>query len=638
MDLLMRVLVLVVAALLVAGPALAQSPAGDKVREKRLVLLIARFSQPGRTLATPTLAWMCREKGVEFDAYPAAEHEGGIFSAHGSAVAAGRHDLAVARVLAEFDTTVVRLGGVTIFESMTRAGARETIGSDGDLVALYDAVAKRIGLDFPKSALAVQTKNLPKGLGQIGPYVFPEAVYRKAVAVPLESSAGDVRRLKDLGVREVWTVAAAGADLGPWKAAGLAVKSADELAEGDDLFSFTARVAKRWLGQARAIDVCEPVMASYLTPLCVREGRVQICSTPSTQQAVEALPALVQGKGQRVVYNRYDGGGAKGVGDVGLFPLFKANLAFQVVEPGRPVLTVLAARPAALPQPAQSMFDLEPSDEQLKRWAGEGRILATWVLHSGEMSHDDAVINFLEFAAWKKVPIGMGVHWQRYAMEPWCVEPAHVPVEEGGALGLAEPVLHSSGHGILAESMADPDAAAEMMKEARARIAAIAGERFSPRGVYCYLDANPKDWNERPEKLWKAIRGAGFEYVLSSLSHGPNRLLYRDGDFVVLNLAGFRMYPSSPFICVKDTAQMQEVEKKLADAGQPGWLIGVLDSPLYGYGPYVAAGHKWGNFKRITEMYDFLAAGAKDRKLVLATPHTIARYARILDDRGQVPK
>jgi hypothetical protein len=297
-------------------------------------------------------------------------------------------------------------------------------------------------------------------------------------------------------------------------------------------------------------------------------------------------------------------------------------------------VTIFSKNPDPLPQPAQSPFDLEPPDTQLRTWAKEGRILATYMLHSGELSHDDGVIPFVESSGTRRIPIGMGVHWQRYAFEPWSVESIQIPHDEGGALGYVEPVLHSTGHGIMAEREGDPKTVAAQMKSARDRIGAIAGARFVPRGVYCFLDADTKDWNSPAPELWKAIRDAGFEYVVSSVSSGDNRVLYHDGKFTVLNMVG-KPGKASPFVR-HNNVEMPDLEQKLRNAGKPGWLIGVLDTPVYAYSPYLSAGHKWGFFVRVSEFYDYIEKGAKERNLIPATPHTIARYASILAELGLV--
>jgi hypothetical protein len=495
-------------------------------------------------------------------------------------------------------------------------------------------VSKAFGWPFPETAVAMQMNDLPAEIEDIQPYLTPEVVHRQAVAVALDSADSDLELLKKQGVTRIVTIGCKGKVPDSWARYGFHVEVGEEFAAEDTLYSVTYRVASRWVAQSKGIDLCEPIMAVHWLPFSIREDRLQMCSRPSTKEAIDGIVELARAWPDPVVYGRWGGGGVKGVGDFGLFPLFRKGLSVEVSEPGRPVLTLFSKSPVPIAQPEQSCFDLEPSDDQLREWAKESRILATYVLHSGELSHDDAVVNFIEYSGTRKVPIGMGVHWERYAFEPWSMEATQIPQSEGGALGLVEPVLHSTGHGIMAEREMDPDLVVAQMKDARARIARIAGDRFVPRGVYCFLDADMKNWDSPAPQLWKAIGGAGFEYVISSVANGDNRVLHHDGNFIVLNMVG-RRTDASPFVR-HHNVEMPGLEQRLRNAGKPGWLIGVLDSPLYGYSPYLSSGHEWGFFVRISDLYDYLEKGARERNLILATPHTIARYARILVDMGIV--
>ena len=291
--------------------------------------------------------------------------------------------------------------------------------------------------------------------------------------------------------------------------------------------------------------------------------------------------------------------------------------------------------PVQLPQPAKSGFDLEPTDDQLQAWAKEGKILASWVLHSGELSHDDSVLAFQDWSAMTKMKIGSGVHWQRYHFDPDAVEAMHVPVEEGGVLGLVEPVLHSAGFGIMWETAGDPAKIAAMMNQARQKIAAVAGERFAPRGVYCFGDQHGQGDAPQPGAaqlaLWKAVHAAGFEYLITSVLPGDSRVLFREGDFVVLNQAG-RKHGASPFVR-GEPASFAEAEKKLAAAGRPGWLVGAVDTPIHGSPIYVGRPYGGKNpHPRISDFYDYVQQHGVTGKVISATPHTVARYARLLEE------
>ena len=315
---------------------------------------------------------------------------------------------------------------------------------------------------------------------------------------------------------------------------------------------------------------------------------------------------------------------------------FKEGIIWHMVEPARPVLRVFSSQPLSIPRPIKSVFDLEPSDEELNRWAEEGKILATFIFHSGELSHHEGVLAILDLLSLKKIKIGWAMHAQRYEFASEIIELMQVPPEEGGVLGLVEPLLHSSGWGIIVEArgFTSPERIVEFLLKAQRRIAQIAGEKFTPRGVYPYLDATPGDWNSPNYPLWERIRKAGFSYVVSSVNPGENRLLYEKNGFVVINQCSWtNHYPYSPFRRVVRVEDIQALERRLNSEGKPGWIIGVLDSPLYGYLPYVWYGEPYFGGKRLIEFFDYILEGGNSGKIISALPHTIARYARILKKR-----
>lgn len=377
-----------------------ESPEGQG--KPRLVLLLARYDEPHRDLAAMTLAWMADGAGADFDVYYAGDHqEGGLFAPHGSTMIGGQHALRMGRALAAFRTTVVRLGGVSVFASMVRSGAEQVIDAPGDLPGLYATFAKQLGLDLPAVAVAFDTGEVPLAA------LYYECVQRKALALPLSLPAEQIERLRELGVSTVWTVAKADADVSAWK-------------------------------------------------------------------AMEVKPAL--------------------------------------------------------------------------------------------------------------------------------------------DLGLADPNL------ALVERY-------------------LAGERFAPRGVYCFGDhhgqAKEADVPGAAQlALWKAVKDAGFDYLITSVLPGDSRILYRDGDFVVLNQAG-RWHSASTFVR-GDPATFAAAEKNLAEAGRPGWLVGAVDCPIHGSPIYVGRPYGGKNPQpRINEFYDYVQRGGATGKVLPATPRTIARHARLIADRSQ---
>ena len=619
-----------------------------------LLLLVSKFTNRAKDLVTATLGWMCRQAGWTFDAYyaapqkggiytlderPMASEGGGLFSFHGSTLLGGRHQQAIARALAQFETTVVRLDDVDLFGSLFQVGAAALISPPGSWAALYGWMAERLEVPLPTEAVAIQNAGLPSGLPYgITQYAYPEVVQRQALGIPLELREEEIAELTDLGVESVWRVAAEGSDHERWLRAGLEIREGLSLSADENYASLTFRIAERWLDRATGVDMCEPVLASHWLPYSVMENRLQVCGE-EMEATMERLVPLAKETGQPFVYGRYAGGPIAGAqNDEALFPLFAEGLPYQVIEPRRPVLRVFGRVPQSMPRPAESIFDLEPTDEQLRKWATQGKVLTTLLFHSGELSHDDAMLNVMELSATTNVRVGLGVQAPRYQFDPDCIEPLHIPIDQGGVLGLCEPVLHSAGWGILAEALSAPQKVAAMVRSAWEQIAEIAGEAFAPRGLYCYLDAVPGRWHENRTELWRAIADAGFDYVISSVGQGENRVLYRQGEFVVLNMRCCNHYPYSPFVRITKVEQLTSMERRITSTGNPGWIIGVIDAPIFAYSNYLVRGESNPSLRkpeihrdvRLGRIFSYIENLGEVDKLVSATPHTIARYARIL--------
>ena len=312
-------------------------PARDHTARRKLVLLVAPVADQRKDLVAATLSWMCREKDTLFDVYYAANRrDGGIFSPHGSLVLGGRHHSMLARALAQFETLVVRLDNVSVMDTLISAAAVHIVEAPASLAELYLEMADLLGVAVPRTAVAFQTEHLPAGLTHgmselvatreghklaesegvarrpaVVQYAFPEAVYRKALALPLETDAGDCAALRQAGVTTVWTVATAAADAAAWRESGMSVQPADTLADADDFGTLSLRVAQRWLDQATAVDMHEPLLASNWLPFSVRENRLQI-SAPEMAAASAALAKLTAATGQSFFYGRYGGGATRG--------------------------------------------------------------------------------------------------------------------------------------------------------------------------------------------------------------------------------------------------------------------------------------------------------------------------------------
>lgn len=197
-------------------------------------------------------------------------------------------------------------------------------------------------------------------------------------------------------------------------------------------------------------------------------------------------------------------------------------------------------------------------------------------------------------------------------------------------MGLVEPLLHSSGLGIVAESLGDAQIIARQMAEARSKISTVTGERFAPRGVYPYLDVLPRQWQDHNLGLWDAIADQGFEYVISSSSQSNDpAILYERGRFAVLNQDGKCHYPYSPFFRIDVADDLLAHERYLVNRGGPGWMMPVLDCPIYAYSSYLSVGDPFARRGGLGQFYRYIMKGGESGRVVSATPHTIVRFAQL---------
>jgi hypothetical protein len=131
-----------------------------------------------------------------------------------------------------------------------------------------------------------------------------------------------------------------------------------------------------------------------------------------------------------------------------------------------------------------------------------------------------------------------------------------------------------------------------------------------------------------------AVRDAGFEYAFTASSFsGPPRAVVDIKGLTALTYTAGSWDGWTPFITVHDIGDLQRAERRLLRSGRPGWLIGTLDACLWAF-----SGPVWQRGSRLYEMGRWMAAGGSSGRLINVTPHTAARYARLLADSARVER
>ncbi len=600
-------------------------------------MLLSDTSRADLHLVIPSLAWMAEDVGAVFECYLESPRSGELFAQTGSTILGGYHHHAFNYLNAAFNVQYILLGSPSVFASTIKAFGAAVLAQAETPCDLYAALLKQPGVNQPKAVIAAPTEPVAVP-GQreerinVGAYLSPEILFRRALAIPsaqvpqaetLITGMPDIERcslfLPDTQQKELEAT---------WPEA----REIDRIQTGDDIGAITLRIAQRWKHAAGGVVFGDPpVVLSQLAAHC-RERKVAVFAPraplPPEQVHVsaytEAHSPIARAAGQiaseignRVLVGRQTADGE-------LFEWSKQGVCIQIVDPNRPAFPSVAAVHHAWAPSDRTLFDLEPDDAQLRQWMDEGKVLATLIWHSGEVAHNEAMLNLIELAGRTGVKMGIGVHAQRYESCPQLWELINVPRERGGARGLIEPVLHSGGLGVLAECNCPPHALAAHCQEALSRIEKITGRAGRPLGYYAFMDSDLATLTRIDPAIYQAIELAGLEYVISSAMPGRNRIVHRTSGCVVINQSCRVVHGASPFVRITTADDLNT-----SGHTQPGWLIGTLDAPVVAFMPYI-----WRHGWKLMQIIERLT---RSPQFVNVTPRTIARYARMLADRGIVP-
>lgn len=555
--------------------------------KKTLWLLIAARDNPDVLAVAPTLAWLADNSGAEFEMYLEDQRDGRLFARSGSTVPGGRHFEQFNYLHAAFTVKAILLGDTTLFRSSLALFGAETLASADNARDLYAA----IGLPPGTPTVVVPTTPPVPGAPDLRPYFYPEVFFRKAAGLPGgPCPVGDYR-------------------------------------------ASTVSLAERWIDQARGVAFGDPdAIVSMLATLC-REKRVAIYGpvqhlapqdvtanayAEDCSSAAADASRLAVATGNRVLIGRQ-------TGDGDLFVWSRDGVAIQIMDPNRPAFPVVARVTHRWHNTTDTVFDHEPDDAQLVCWADEGRMLGALLVHSGEMAHNEAMVNLVELCMLTGLKLGIGVHAARYETCPQLWELISVPRPRGGALGLVEPVLHCGGMGVLTENTCPAAALGAHGHEALQRIAAIAGDAWRPRGHLAFMDSDMASFTRTTPAAYAAAASCGLTYTISAAQPGRNRILHQDDAHIVLNQGSRSICTGSPYVRVTGVEDLDEK----TPGPSPGWWLGVTDAPVVAFNSYI-----WRKGSAFMRLVDLLTAG---KRVINVTPHVVARYARILQHRGLVP-
>lgn len=593
--------------------------------KKQLWMFISDLEREDVYLAIPTAAWLAEAAGVDFECYLESYRDGRLFARTGSTILGGRHHAQFNYLNACYDVKYLLLGDTYVFRSSIPMFGAEILVQSDDLTEFYHRLLEWVKPAGKTGIFCAPGRFVESGGSrlEIGPYLYPDIYFRHLLAYPADQTPYDAKG----------NIFAAYPDAETEKRLPESAEIVDRIMEGDTYGSITVRIAERWKSKARGVAFADPpAVLSQLAAFC-RDQRITVYDdrvlkppaeyayneyTEATTGIADDVRRLCREMGNRVIVGRQ-------TGDGDLFEWSKDGICIQIMDPNRPAFPIVGKVPHIWRKNQESFYKDEPDDECLRQYAREGKLLAALLFHSGEMAHNEAMLNLVEYSSLTGLKIGISVHAARYETCPQMWELIGIPRDRGGAGGLVEPVLHSGGMGIMTEITCPSEYLKEHCDTALKRIRELAGEAAVPRGYYAFADTDLQTASTVKESIYRTVEEAGLEYMISTVKPGRNLIVYEGERLTVINQTPKTHCFGSPFARISSVEELKHCIPHI----RPGWMIATMDSPVVSFNPYI-----WEQGKDFVNISNYLL---HTEGIVNVLPHTVARYAKILRQMNLVP-
>lgn len=659
-------------AVIALSAASAQREHPDPKTRLRLLILFAPVDHPHRDAVCATVAWIAAAEGQLFECYyegrASGVHYGGGLpwqadpaDLRGGTFIGGRHQEQLAMVLDRFDCQAASLGPTVFSNAIADAGIPMRATSP-DVAEFYNQIFEASGVERPKTLLVIGSGGGPVSLV---PYACHEIVQRQVLAI----AGGDDDALAALRtgieVERLWDGEPPGQS-------------------GASVAAHSLGMATRWRKRTSGYLLADPEAAGRWIPTAIRNGWAPIFGIPQSEVVSQLSKELEQ---VPVVWGRQQD-------DSDFLALSKAGVAFQLIDPGRPPFPII--KEALRPRAAIVEAPLEPTDEQLREWANEHRVVSSMVFWTGMVRELECLYALAAILGDTRLKAGLALTVQAFDyVDSTPLELLGVAPEQGGLRGQVEALVASAGLGGMIESAAPPHRFADTLAASVSLLAErLGGADQVPKGWWGVMDAPllPKKlgrlkletspwsiklrYRRRPlsaqvgatagaarkdlrstiresplgklfdpirpfdearpgrpiRSILEAVKAAGFEYAVTKAEFGsPPTVATGVAGLNVLNYTAGRWDGWTPFETINDLRDLTRAERRLLKSGQPGWLLGSVDSCLWTFSGYVME-----RGRELREICRWMAGGGSTGEILNVTPRTAARYARFLADNALV--
>lgn len=454
----------------------------------RLLFYLAAAADLQRLAVGPALAAAAERAGMAFECHHDARRRGRHFGGGdpavapaglpmGTSAAGGGHAEQVLWLATRYEILAVGDPTSTLWPALTAAGAH-VLTRTTDPAELYRAVLGELEIAWNGGVLVLDAGTQGAQGAVLAPYAFP-AFFADEVVLGLDVSCDrDLReRMELLGARRFTGLGVERRRAGAFP--GGLDASEEELGEGEGYAAWTARLARRFEGFGRGVLLGDPELVASQLPKCRRLRLLALYGQPQSA-VLDAASDLVTAAREPIFGRQWD--------DHDFFTLAEQGHGLQVLDPSPPFDAAVGVAGALDLEGGPA--PVEPDDAQLEHWASEGRVLVTLLFWAGMLRELDCITRLLDLVA------DTGVHGGLVITAETAEHAARqrlvllgVPPGQGGAGGLLEPLLGSTGRGVAAEAYLPEGRLEASLRESAEALAGVLPPELRPRGWWPLLDA-----------------------------------------------------------------------------------------------------------------------------------------------------
>jgi hypothetical protein len=244
----------------------------------------------------------------------------------------------------------------------------------------------------------------------------------------------------------------------------------------------------------------DPVLVSYWLPTACRERRTAIYSVPQSR-VIDMLQEDLEANSLPVLGRQCE--------DADFFTLSRLGQSLQVIDPCRPPLPVVQTLPARWSTSIMDPRAADPTDEELREYARQGRVLVSLVFWTGMIREAENLYALADLVALTGLRAGIVLTAQSLAWRPSPLDLLTVPREQGGVFPHLEILLGSCGTGVAIESLLSPEQLSRHLRAARGELERLGLPRpWWPEGWWSTMDAPLvplTGWRAVPPVRWKPL-------------------------------------------------------------------------------------------------------------------------------------